>query len=326
MSDESRRSWTEEQRQAADLEACGIVGEQFSLGAVLGAEHMLGGTRYKAIALPCWTVGSLTLLASVVLLFIYYGSWWLWPLFLVGAAVGATGTILNDLHWSRADVIARWALYDGGMAYLTASSPEPSVVAWDELDSVSVVLATETDPDDNTKDIVTPDVDRCWVRRRQGAWVAAPEGLAELAARVAYRAAAPRITGAMTAAYDAGEAVTAGEVTVDAAAITLAGGPRLEWSSMRGVTLAHPRPSPASPGRLNREWSFNSTVTLFHPSSATPGVPTLVTITAPDPGDRKGRATTYRHDPSLIANAIFLADLIAHAARQHGVPVYRQAS
>jgi hypothetical protein len=324
---ESRQSWTDEQRREADLEACGLVGEQFRLGAVLGLEHVLGGTRYEVIARWCWAVGGITVLVSFVLSFIYYDSSWLWALFLAGilggTAVALVGSIQMDVHRSRADVIARWALYDGGMARLTASSAEPLVVEWDDLDSVSVSLATETDTDtDDT--ILTPDIARCSVQSRQGTVAPAPEGLAELAARLAYRAAAPRIAGAMIAAYDAGEAVTAGQVHVDAAAITLAGGPRLEWSSIRGVTLAHPHPSPDSPGVL--EWSPRRGVTLVHPSSASPGVPTLVTITAPDPSNRKGRVTSFRHDPSGIPNAIFLADLIAHAARQHDVPVYRQAS
>jgi hypothetical protein len=321
-------SWTAEQRRAADLEACGLVGEQFGLGAVLGVEHVLAGTRYKAIARPCSVVGGLTVLGSFVLLFIYYNSSWLWAVFLAGilagTAVAVVGAILIEVHRSRAEVIARWALYDGGMARLTASSPEPFVVEWDDLGSVSVSLAEETDPDFTYKTIVTPDIERCSVQSRQGTVVSAPEGLAELAARVAYRASAQRIAGAMTAAYDAGEAVTAGKVHVDAAAITLAGGARLEWRSIRGVTLAHARPSPASPGVL--EWSSTRGVTLVHSSPASPGVPTLVTITAPDPSDRKGRVTTFRHDPSGIPNAIFLADVIAHAARQHHLPVYHQAT
>jgi hypothetical protein len=89
-------------------------------------------------------------------------------------------------------------------------------------------------------------------------------------------------------------------VQVDAAAITLADGSRLEWSSMRGVALAHPSP-------------------------ASPDMTTLVTITAPDPRSRRGNVTDFPHDPAGIPNAIFLADLIAHAARQHDVPVYGQA-
>jgi hypothetical protein len=327
MPDESRKPGIFEQRRAADLEACGLVGEQFGLGAVLGAEHRLGRTRYKAIARPFSAVGAIILLGSFVLMFIYSDRSWAASFLAgvpVGTAVATVGSILMDVHYSRADVIARWALYDGGMAHLTASGPEPEVVAWDDLGSVSVSLATETDPDNSNNTLVTPDVARCSARSWQGTVVSAPEGLAELAARLAYRAAGPRIAGAMTAAYDAGEAVTAGKVTVDAAAITLAGGPRLEWSSMRAVTLAHPRLSPASRDEL--KWRFMEPVTVVRPSSVAPGVPTLVTITAADPSSRKGRVTTYQHDPSGIPNAIFLADLIAHAARQHHVPVYREAT
>jgi hypothetical protein len=297
---ESRRSWTGEQRRAADLEECGLVGEQFGLGAVLGAEHQLGRTRYEVIARLCSAIGGLTVLGAIVLRFTRYGGW-LWVLAGIagGTAVAIIGAILIDVHRSRADVTERMAVYDDGVAQLPASSPDPSVVTWDDLDSVYVSLVTETDSDDNT--ILTPALVGCWVRSRRGTWVPAHDGLVELAARTAYRAAAPRIAGAMIAAYDAWKAVTAGQVQVDAAAITLADGSRLEWSSMRGVALAHP-------------------------SSASPDMTTLVTITAPDPRNRRGSVTDFPLDPAGIPNAIFLADLIAHAARQHGVPVYGQAS
>lgn len=53
---------------------------------------------------------------------------------------------------------------------------------------------------------------------------------------------------------------------------------------------------------------------------------TLITITAPGPRNSRGGVTDFRHGPAGIPNAIFLADLIAHAARQHDVPVYGQAS
>jgi hypothetical protein len=105
----------------------------------------------------------------------------------------------------------------------------------------------------------------------------------------------------MLAAYDAGEAVTAGQVQVDAAAITLAGGSRLEWSNVRGLTLAHP-------------------------SSASPDMTILITITAPTPGT--ARAASPTSSMALRASRTRSSSPTSSPTlpAQHDVPVYGQAS
>lgn len=141
---ESRRSWTTEQRREADLEECGLVGDQFRLGAVLDVEHQLGGTRYRVIARWCSAIGGLIVLGSIAGRFTRYGeSLWVLAGILGGTAVAIPGGILIDVHRSRADITERMAVYDGGVARLAASSPEASVVTWDDLDSVFVSLARE---------------------------------------------------------------------------------------------------------------------------------------------------------------------------------------
>jgi hypothetical protein len=178
----------------------------------------------------------------------------------------------------------RLCLYSGGLARLDRRKPEPEVLPWAGVETVTI--ASDHDEGDPKTGLAG-----CTVRGRSGTEFKVPSKLRQATAKAVHRGVAPRIAAAMIDAYDAGQPVICGKAEVDPQGVTLPDGKRLAWADL-------------------------STVELQHPSATARGVTTRIDFTMA--GKRSRRAEL---DPTDIPNAIFLADLVAHAARQRGLTV-----
>lgn len=270
-----------------DLEECGRVGEECGLGDVEAVERELDDrTRLRLIG------GSV--LASGFL-----GLWVVWPtvsgvtgspsLYLVEIFGGllVAGGPLMIIGKRLATVATRLCLYTGGLASIDRKAAEPTVLRWADVETVTIGASDEG----------APTVTSCTLRGRAGVVMIAGPEISEQVAVAAYRALAPAIMAAMIAAYDSGQSVA---VCADAQVS--------QW----GIVF---------PRKNRLAWADISLVVMEHPSDAADCLTTRVDVRT----GRKGRTHNYCN-PAGVPNGIFLADLIAHAARQRGVRVEGHAS
>jgi hypothetical protein len=281
----------EERLRAEDLEECGRVGAEFRLGEVEFTSH--------AMEAPSWpgAIGCLMIMASVLggipagiavglssasptaklVVYAIFGA-----MFFLGWPLGAIGVL--------ADVVAsRIGLYPDGVAQLRRTEPEPVVLRWADIETVTVELTT----DEGTP---LTGLEKCALRGRNGAEITEAKAVETVVAAV-HRALAPRLVPPLIAACDRGEPVTAGAARVDDEGITLPAGKRLTWPEVKSVTMGHASKDSAD-------------------------VITRIDI-------RVVRRNRLHHfDPSGIPNAIFFAHVLAHAAMRNGVQVdgYQQAA
>jgi hypothetical protein len=270
--------------RAEDLEECGRVGEEFGLGAIEAVARTFDdrtGLR--------WTGG-------IAIAFGFLGLCVAWPILagltmspsvyvgVISAVVFVAGFPLMVIGKRLATVSARQCLYSGGVARIDRKAAEPTVLRWADVEAVTI----ETGDDEGTP---TTSLIGCTLRGRTGIVLKARRDILGPVAAAAHRALAPRIVPAMIYTYDSGQPVIAApNAQVD------------QW----GITF---------PRRNRRAWMDIGVVVMEH-SVAGPTLTTRMDLRKAG----KGRSHDYC-DPSGVPNGIFLADLIAHAARQRGVRV-----
>jgi hypothetical protein len=271
--------------RAADRADCGAVGERFELGAVEAVTRDLddsnGFTTLGGCAVGLCFLG-LCVALPVVAGVTRSGADSLITAEACGALLAA-GVIALVIGHRRA-AVRRLCLYYGGLARLDERKPEPEVLRWADVETVTI--SSEHDEGDPKTGLAG-----CTVRGRSGTEFTVPVELLAATAKAVHRNVAPRIASAMIYAYDAGQPAICGNAEVDPQGVTLPDGKRLAWADL-------------------------DTVELQPPSATARGVTTRIDFTLA--GQRKRRAVL---DPTDIPNAIFLADLVAHAARQRGLTV-----
>jgi hypothetical protein len=271
--------------RAQDLEECGRVGEEFGLGAVEAVARDLDDrTGLRRAGRAAITVGVLGLFVAVP---IVGGVTTLGPdtvtVAVISGALLILGGLLAGVGRRLANVSGWLCLYSGGLARINRKNPEPKVLHWADVEAVVIV----TGDDEGTP---TTTMTSCTVRGRTGVEFKASYAIREQVALAAYQNLAPRISAAMIDAYNSGQPVIADRARVDHAGVTFPKGRHLSWGEI-GI------------------------VVMGHPSGAAASVTTRMDF-------RKGEKWPRRYfDPSSVPNGIFLADVIAHAARQRGVRV-----
>jgi hypothetical protein len=274
-----------ERLRAEDLEECGRVGEQFGLGAPEFVARQLDdrtGLR--------WIGGTGVAIGSI-------GLFVVWPvvaslkmspsmgILVIFGVVLVVAWPLIAVGKRFANVSVRQCLYSGGVARIDRKAAEPTVVRWADVESVTI----ETGDDDGTP---TASLIGCTLRGQAIAAFKVHRDIMGYVAVAAHRALAPRIVPAMIATYNSGQPVIAA--------------PNAQVSQW-GIVF---------PRRNRRAWTEISVLGMEH-SDAGPNVVTRMDLRK----DRKGWWSHDYCDPSGVPNAIFLADLIAYAARQRGVRV-----
>jgi hypothetical protein len=272
--------------RAEDLEECGRVGEEYGLGAIEAVTRDLDdptgmrGLGWTAVILAFVGV-SLALPIDAALAPSSSGVEIIAGICGVLAVAGVPLILIGGRF---ANVAGRQCLYSGGVARFGRDEPEPKVLRWNDVDTVTI----ETNKDEGKPQT---SVAGCVLRGRAGIELKARHSDGERMALAARRGLAPRLAAAMIYAYDRGEPVIAGSALVSQQGVTFPDGKNLAWARIGGVELEHPsRAARSLTTRIDFRqagWKWSSQVL----------------------------------DPSGIPNGIFLADVIAHAARQHGVLV-----
>jgi hypothetical protein len=274
-----------ERLRAQDLEECGRFGEEFGLGAVEAVRRELDdrtGLR---------TLGWVAVIIGIIGLVVAWPLDWAMPTspaFTAGVISGAllvAGGPLVAIGRRLAMVSGWMVLYSGGVAHFGPKRPQPLAMRWADVEAVTIT----TGDDEGTP---TTSLTSLTLQGRNGTQLSFPYQLREQVAIAAHRALAPLIAASMIYTYDSGLPVVASpDVQVN------------QW----GIIFSRAR---------RYAWSDIGLVVMEHPSADAPGVTTRINLKK----DAKGYGHRYA-DPSHVPNGIFLADLIAHAARQRGLPV-----
>jgi hypothetical protein len=178
-------------------------------------------------------------------------------------------------------VESRIGLYSGGVAQLRREEPEPSILRWPDIETVTIELNGRGHARDRVGEL-RPARSRRNRDNRQ-------EESSGLSGAV-HRTLGPRLVPPLIEAYDRGEPVTAGGARIDREGFTMRPGKRLTWSEIKSVTMQH-----APKGSAD--------------------VATRIDIRVV----RRNRLHYF--DPSGIPNAIFFAHALARAAMRNGVQV-----
>jgi hypothetical protein len=278
----------QERLRAADLEEGNRVGAAFGLGALEDALRDLDYPAYTGWGFLLGTCGGAIGLGTI--LGISARSFALSTKLIVAAAIAGAIAIcwlMVGIGAMRARVGRRLFHYSGGLAQLARGEPEPLVLRWPDIETVTIALTTDEGTPDTTVSVCTltgPTGTKLRADRRK---------MAEAVACAAHQALACHFVPPLIAAYESGEAVTAGKARVAHDGLTLTDGSHFPWGEIESVRMRHA-------------------------SMATATLTTRIDVTLLP---QKRRSRYRRFDPSGIPNAIFFAHLIAHAAARHGVRV-----
>ena len=208
----------------------------------------------------------------------------------VSGGLAVLGSLVLVLGTARSAASARLCVHPGGIVQFARDQPEPYVLRWDDVESVTVSYG---DGDDSA-----PRLDGCVLRARDGTvlsglgvyhdWV--PRWLVA----EADRALAPRLSPRLIAAYESGQPVIIGDARIDHAGITVdpVSGSRIAWADMGSVTIRH----------------------------ETSSADTLATVSGIEIRPRSGSTRTLGLDG--IPNGILLPHVVAHAAARNGIPLF----
>lgn len=273
-----------ERLHAEDMELLGRVGDEFGLGPVESV------SRYDVVPSGLSVLGCLMIMAAIlggiptgiivglssdtpttklIVVAIIIGVFFLgWPLGAVSA--------LSD------EVDNRVALYPGGVAQLRRDEPEPIVLRWADVETVTIEVTT----DEGTP---LTDLASCTLRGRRGAEITDKKNARAVTA-AAHRALGPRLIPPLIDSFDRGEPVTAGDARIDDEGLSIPPGKRLTWPEIKSVTMGH-----APKGSAD--------------------VATRIDVRVV----RRNRLHYF--DPTGVPNAIFFAHVLARAATRNGVQV-----
>lgn len=206
---------------------------------------------------------------------------------------------------ARAPVTARLYRYSGGLAEFSGDVPGPRVARWADVTTVTVTFWREYD--------TTPTITAFLVRASDGTELACYEryatsvlhGLAAEAGRVL----TPRMVPPLIETFESGQPVAVGGTRIDQSGITvdLPGGRLIPWASIDLITIDHVT--------LDGQPAVAHEIGVHQGTGVHRGTYT----TRAQPADKTRTAIVL----SGVPNGIFLAQLVARAAAQHGVPVRR---
>ena len=289
------RAAEKEQRQRDDLAEAGRVGAEFSLGAVEAVTRL--NVRFGNLQVA---IG-----VNLVILALLMG-----PIFafspnaqptprLIIVSLSVCGLVLGcwlTRSGLRPRAVNRVFRYRDGVLMLVHDEPEPRVVRWADVESVTIWFNSVSD-DSNTG------LDVCTLRDGTGAEVTV-RGFAGRRWRLVARdltaavgqALSPRIAPLLIQAYEAGDPLTAGDARIDQSGVTV--GRRavlIPWAEVQGLTIEYDTWSAAGcPAQLIR----------------------IVRLA----GRRPARAAIRL---SGVPNGMFVPRLIEHVAGRHGIPLSR---
>ena len=139
----------------------------------------------------------------------------------VGGVMAIAGLVMivgwQDVTWDRLFV------YGGGLAQIVRGEPEPLVVRWEDVVTVSLSFGMDDDSWDTSSCTISGETSG---RTGTSVTVDSAYGLGVVSelAREAERVLAARLVPGLIQAYESGEPVIFGEMTIDRQGITGAGG------------------------------------------------------------------------------------------------------
>jgi hypothetical protein len=273
-----------ERLPADDAEVAARIGEEFGLGAVESVSRIMEGTG--ASDAGCAFVAFSVAIGLPIALGFAISSAPAWAKVIFAAGVAGLlflGVSLIAVGRRREVVVrSRLALYSGGVAQIDRDEPEPRVLRWADVESLTVDLQT----DEGT---LISRLASFTLRGRTGTEISGGAEV-ETVVRAAHRALAPRLVPPLIETFDSGQEVAAGAARIDSAGLTLPSGKRLAWAQIKSVIM-------------------------YHPSPASSEVATRIDVRA------VSRFRLHIFNPSKIPNAIFLAHVLARAAARNGVAV-----
>jgi hypothetical protein len=280
-----------QQRHHEDAADAGRLGADFGLGELqttaqtvvrVGTGQIVGGV----------TLATAAVVAALIAAFV--STPWLPRLIVLAGAAAAflAGWLLIRLG-GRPRAINQLFRYAGGLIQLVHDEPEPRVLRWSDVDSVTIKF-------ESVSEERFTGLDTCTLRGGTGTeitvrgWntssLSIPRGLAAEADRVLR----PRLLPPLIQAFESGESIPVGQqVRIDRTAITLGKLAPLPWTEVRAITVAYDKHSG-------------------------PGVP-AGSITISGPGRHSGTGLAL----SSVSNGILIPHLIEYIARQHGIPLRR---
>jgi hypothetical protein len=283
--------------EAAKLSRADLA-EASRLGEILGLGTDPKVTRVRIPQAPNWylaaiiTVGSGAAVACLLAITLAATSNPVAAVVFGVMAVG--GAVAAGLLGRRARSLAavrRFFRYPGGFIQVSPDEPEPRVLRWAQVDSVTLVF--------NDADNYVRGLSWCTLHNSAGTAIEVggrySRGVVRDIASEAERILGPKIVQSLISAYESGEPVIMGNWRIDQTGVTdrrhNPRSPHVPWSDVREITVAsenyHGKVDPAS----------------------------LITITA--------AAVEPRFQPRLslsgIRNGIFLPHLLEHVAQRHNV-------
>src|SRR5215471_8011021 len=280
-----------DRRRAEDLELAGWIGGEFGLGTI---DQVVRQWRDRGRLLSMgWGLVGATLVFGTWGLLVWLQSKDRLTREFVGVPIGSVAVLavlLIALGGRRKMKKSWYFLYSGGVAQVARSEPKRRVLRWPEVETVTIILKTDSDGNPRTE------VDRC-VLAGPGTEITAGPGVGlldedpgRILAAAAHRNLAPRLVPPLIQAWESGEPVTAGELSIGQEGITMPAGTRHAWSQITSMAVTY--------------------------ASGPDSAPIARIDFRPDETDRNDQLSL-----SGIPNGIFLAHLIAHAATGHGVRV-----
>lgn len=254
-----------------------MVGREFGLGQLAGVSL---DRDYPLLLVTGWIAvpaGAVCLVFSAI------------------AAAGiAVGAVFIAVGLSRRKVRGWLARYAGGYAQVVMADPRPRVVRWADVTEVTFTISRNTVYTDYGS-MTSTSLGSFTARPFLGPAMPVPGRVDAARARAgALRAVGDRLIPAMTAAYDAGEAVAFGAVQVSQSGVVLPGlTAPVPWAEIRSVRLRAVRLT--DPGRSR----ITSSVSLAC----------------------SGRPRRRSIDLSGLPNGLFLPGLLQHAAARQQVKV-----
>jgi hypothetical protein len=277
------------QQHHEDAAEAGRLGADFGLG-----ELKTTAQTVARIGLGQAVGGGVLAVAAVIAALVVALASTPWPprLIVLAGAVAAflAGWQLMRLG-GRPRAINRLYRYAGGLIQLLYDEPEPRVLRWSDVDSVTVEFESVSE------DRYTG-LDTCTLRGSTGTEIAVrgwrplsiPRGLATEADRVLR----PRLLPPLIQAYESGELIAVGrQVRIEQAAITLGKLAPLPWTEVRAITVVYDKRS----------------------GSNVPADSIIIS------GSRRHSGTGFAL--SRVPNGFLIPYLIEYIAEQHGIPLRR---
>ena len=275
--------------------------DDHEMALLLGGNCGLGEVRVIALARKYWIAfwgGLLALVAGIAGIPAIAGDAG-WAKVINAAVFGGLfllGCLVLGLGIARAPVTGRLFWYTGGLAELTGDDPEPRIVRWADVETVTTVYYEGEETPLRLTGCILSDgtgpepVDLRGPAKIRGYRSPVLRALTVEAARIL----APRLVPPMIAAYESGEPVSIGDARIDRSGITVKppSGEHIAWTEIRFIITRH--------------------VTSIADCAA----PVHEIEIRKQPGNIS-RVISLDGVP----NGMFLPHLLAHAAARNGIPL-----